>query len=232
MRMLIWKEWREQSWRLGFGCVVLGAMALIGLRARFVADETLLLWLFGLGMTMLPVLASASLLAPERDEGSLESLLSLPVKQATILAVKIGMGIAQCIGPMAVAAAVSIILAGGREMYPAQMLELFARCALTAFFLFLWMASLTLSLPTEARAALLAMGVLIFWTMATAGLWQSSSSSIVHSLSPLCPVFGLNRPDTNSSADIGWSVCVQLVFAALLWLAAMRRLRLDATASA
>ena len=39
MHSLLWKEWHEQSWKLGFGCVVLGALALIGLHSRIIADE-------------------------------------------------------------------------------------------------------------------------------------------------------------------------------------------------
>ena len=181
---------------------------------------------------MLPVLASASLLAPERDEGSLESLLALPVSPITILAIKLGMGIAQCVAPMAVAAAVSIAVAGGREMPSVEMLELSARCALTGIFLFLWMASLTLSLPTETRAALLSMGVLIFWVMATAGLWQCSSESLVHAFSPLCLVFGLPRGFRIEPDAIAWGLGLQLVITALLWLAAIRRLKVNAAPSA
>src|SRR5689334_8801214 len=41
MRSLLWKEWHEQSWKLAFGCVVLAALAVIGLRARVVADDTM-----------------------------------------------------------------------------------------------------------------------------------------------------------------------------------------------
>ena len=42
VRRLLWKEWREQRWKLGFGCLLLAAFALVGLRSRAVADEAVL----------------------------------------------------------------------------------------------------------------------------------------------------------------------------------------------
>src|SRR5947208_15156442 len=58
MTNLLWKEWHEQRWKLAYGCLMLCAFALIGMRCRVVADETLLTWVCFLGITLLPILAS------------------------------------------------------------------------------------------------------------------------------------------------------------------------------
>src|ERR1700722_4488605 len=110
MRSLLWKEWREQSWKLGFGCIVLTALAVIGLHARIIDDESMVVMVCFLGVTLLPVLSSTGLVPAERSEGSLESLLALPVKSWRILLAKTAMGLLLCTGPLLAAAAASLLM--------------------------------------------------------------------------------------------------------------------------
>ncbi|MDB5295230.1 MAG: hypothetical protein JWO31_1213, partial [Phycisphaerales bacterium] len=88
MRILLWKEWHEQRWKLGFSSLLLAAFALIGLRSRVVADEAVLAVLTTLGTLLLPVLAVVGLVPPERADGTLEALLALPVRPGRVLAAK------------------------------------------------------------------------------------------------------------------------------------------------
>ena len=207
MRKLLWKEWHEQSWKLGFGCLVLSALAWIGLRSRIIADETMVEWVCFIGFTLLPILSSTGLVPAERAEGSLESLLAMPISPWRILAAKTVMGMLLCAGPMAVAMVVSVLAAGGREMAENQMLTLYLRSALACSSLFIWMMALTIRLPSEARAALVAVGLLIIFTIATGAIvarvatqgdWTSATAWI-HSLSPLSFVFwpSLYRPNSH-----------------------------------
>src|SRR3954466_797117 len=103
MRSLLWKEWHEQRWKLAFGSLILGAFALIGLRARVVADELLLEWLCFLAVILLPVMASTGLVASEREEGTMETLLSLPVTAGRIFWTKALTGVMLTAGPLLVA---------------------------------------------------------------------------------------------------------------------------------
>jgi ABC-type transport system involved in multi-copper enzyme maturation permease subunit len=182
---LIWKEWHEQWWKLGFSSVVLGALALIGLRARIVPDESMVIMLGFLGMALLPILTAAGLVAPERSQGSLEGLLALPVRPWKILLAKTLAGIVLCAGPMCVAAAVSLLSAGGHEITTVAMVDLFARFLLADLGLFIWMFALTIRLPTETRAALIAIGVLVLWILVTVALSSSGVSSLVLHMSPM-----------------------------------------------
>lgn len=195
MPSLIWKEWHEQSWRLGFGCLVLCALAVIGLRARVVADETMVMWVCFIGMAMLPVLSSASLVPAERSERSFESLIALPVKPWRILLAKTFMGVMLCAGPLILAAVGSVLVAGGREMSSAAMYALYGRSILAALALFIWMLALTVRLPNETRAGLLAVGMLMFWLLATAGLVYRTMPREAVSISP----FGFIYRDS-----VGW----------------------------
>ena len=130
MRSLIWKEWREQSWKLGFSCVVLGAFVLIGLRSRIVADETMVLGVCYIALALLPVLTSSGLVPAERNEGGMEMLLSLPISPLRILLVKTVIGLLACVLPVALAAGISVMMTQGREMNTQVMLAMYGRTML------------------------------------------------------------------------------------------------------
>jgi hypothetical protein len=226
MSNLIWKEWHEQSWKLGFGCVVLGALALIGLHARIVDDETMSMWVCFLGITLLPVLSSTGLLSAERSEGSFESLLALPVAPWRILLAKTEMGFILCAGPMVAAAAVSILIAGGREITTEAMLSLYSRSILATLSLFIWMLALTARLPSEARAGLLSLGILICWMLATGGLIQIADPTTVllaSSISPFALIFGYSSGFEHAPPLI-FVVIVQAAIVSILWKWASGRL--------
>ncbi|MGD0767747.1 MAG: ABC transporter permease [Tepidisphaeraceae bacterium] len=223
MRNLLWKEWHEQSWKLGFGCIVLGALALIGLHSRIVADQTLIIWVNFLGMTMLPVLSSTGLVPAERGEGSLESLLALPVKPWRILAAKTAMGIALCIGPMLVAAVVSLLVAGGREMPDSAVVAIYAKSTVATLSLFIWMLALTIQLPSEARAALVGVGLLVFWMLASAGLADPSVPRWALAISPFALFYGVADQIAEPLPAV-IVLAVQAGIALGLWIWASKRL--------
>lgn len=167
---LIWKEWREQRWRIGFGCVVLCAFALIGLRTRAVDDQSILIGTCAIGVLLLPILAAAGLVPAERDEGTLRMLLAMPVRPWKFLAAKTLLGAALCAVPLIAAAVVSIGIARGREVSILSTLAIFGGSIATALLLFAWMLAFTARSEGEGRAAALAMGLLVFWLMATNAL--------------------------------------------------------------
>lgn len=206
MRQLLWKEWHEQSWKLAFGCIVLAAIAVIGLHSRMIPDATLIEWICLLGATMLPILSSTGLMPAERAEGTLESLLAIPVAPGRILAAKTVMGLLLCVGPLLVAAMVSVLMAGGRELLTADILEQYARTALTSISLFIWMMALTIRLPSEARAAMLAVGLLICWALASIGMAFSSLRSNVFAISPAA--FLVSRVPTLTENASAWDAAV------------------------
>jgi hypothetical protein len=229
MLSLIWKEWHEQSWKLGFGSLVLCALALIGLHSRIIDDESMVMFVCFLGVILLPVLSSTGLVPAERGEGSLESLLALPVKPGRILAAKTAMGVLLCAVPLLLAGVVSIFAAGGREMATGAMFALYGRSALAAISLFVWMLALTIRLPNETRASLLAIGLLIFWMLATEGLRFPSVPPLVFDISPLAFVY---RRETGrqewriiwSLSPLGGVLIVQAAIVAILWWWASKRL--------
>jgi len=160
---LIWKEWREQRWKLALGCVALTGFVLVGLRTRIVMDRMIIMMGGLVAAFALPIFVGMDLVAGDRSTGSLESLLKLPVPAREILLVKLGVGAMACIGPIVVATVVSCVVAGGREMSTARILQLYAGMAGFALVLLAWVAAFGVRQPTEARAALVGLAVVFAW---------------------------------------------------------------------
>jgi hypothetical protein len=237
MRQLIWKEWHEQRWKLGFGCIVLCAFAMIGLRTRAVPDESIMIGTCALGVLLLPILAAAGLIPAERGEGTLRTLLALPVAPWKVLMAKMRLGAVLCAGPILAAAVVSVLLTRGREVSEATTWMIYLRSTATALSLFAWMVCLTTRSSSEGRGTALAVGVLVFWLLATAGLrfqgahwyWYWNSSYAYRSprvvplavdfLWPLSPFFFVFAPpEVPLAAGVG----AQSIIAILLGLFAVR----------
>jgi ABC-type transport system involved in cytochrome c biogenesis permease component len=227
VRQLLWKEWHEQAWKLAFGCVVLSAMAVIGLHARMVADATMVDWVCWLGLTLLPVLSSTGLVPAERAEGSLESLLAMPIAPWRILAAKTSLGLLLCVGPLAVAGALSVALAGGRETYTGDIVSIYARSALAGAALFVWMQAMTVRLPSEARAGLIAVGVLIIWGLVTVGLLAGNTLALRTGLAASPFSLVLPMPDRIARPPVGLTIAVQAALAVGAWLLTLRLFKVD-----
>lgn len=227
MRSLLWKEWHEQRWKLAFGALILAAFAFIGLRARVIADEQLVQWVCFLAVALLPVLASTGLVPAERDDGTLETLLALPVHARRIFLAKTLVGVLLVAGPLLVTAAASLAVAGGREMSAGQMAGFYLRTTATALVLFFWMFALTVRLPNETRASLITLAILIMALLVTLAIREfrsdyHRSGSPLWLISPF--VYLINRGDETPRATLQLAAAlVQAAIALLLWLWAARQ---------
>lgn len=232
MRQLIWKEWHEQRWKLGFGCVVLCAFATIGLHARIISDQSIIVGTCALGVLLLPILSAAGLIPAERGEGTLRSLRALPIAPWVLLATKAVLGIGLCALPLFAAAGMSVLMTDGREVPNSATLAIYVRAALTAVSLFVWMLSATARSPSEGRGAALAVGVLVCWLIATSGLLGSAhetgylppDSHVPSWLWAICP-FVFVYPSAGISVVTG--LLVQIGVGVALWLLAVRSITAD-----
>ena len=87
VRSLLWKEWHEQRWKLAFGSVILMGLVSVGLQARLLPDRDILLLAIFVGSYLLPVFVAMGLVAAEQGEGSLHTLLALPLRPWIMLGV-------------------------------------------------------------------------------------------------------------------------------------------------
>ncbi len=163
LRSLFWKEWHEQRWKLAFGCVILGGYTAVGMGSRMQSDQGILLACVLGAAYLLPILAGMDLVAAERADGSLQVLLALPVRPSVVLAVKILMGALMCIVPQTAAMLISCLVAGGREEPAADFIRAYLGSMAFSLCLLTWMLCIGIRQPSDARAALVGIAILVAW---------------------------------------------------------------------
>ncbi len=93
LKALLWKEWREQQWRVALATVWLLGMTAIGLKTRILPDLVILVVIWVPTVLVLPVFFGMGLFASERRMGTLSFLMVQPVKRKTLLAAKAMVGL-------------------------------------------------------------------------------------------------------------------------------------------
>jgi len=223
VRSLIWKEWHEQRLALAFGCVVMGAMALLGLRARILTDIEIIIAVCAVAVTLLPIVASTALVAGEREQGTFGWLLAMPVSAQRVLIAKALVGVVLCVVPIGAAAIASVLVSGGREMESTAIWDIYFRAAVGSVAMFFWVMALTAELPSQARAALVGLGIYVMWGIASGGLARLESTRLawMAAVSPLG--FIGNWPEQLPTLAL-W-IAFQAILAGALWRWMLWRLR-------
>jgi len=163
LRSLLWKEWREQRWKLAFGCVILGGYILIGLKARLLLDDTIIASGLLAGAFLLPIFVAMSVVARERADESIHTLLALPVRPSVTLTVK--MVVAACVSvlPLVVGLVLAIVVAGGRECSSSEIVVFCTAASLFNLATLVWTVAFGLGQPSEARTGLVGIAVVTSW---------------------------------------------------------------------
>jgi ABC-type transport system involved in multi-copper enzyme maturation permease subunit len=207
---------------------VLSAFAGIGLRTRIILDQEMILWVCLPAMCLLPLLAATGLIPAERSDGTLESLAALPVSLHKILAIKMATGLILCAAPLLSAMAVSLAIAGGRELTAVKIIWIYGPAVASSLSLFMWMLALTVRLPTEARAAMVSIGLLMCWAMVSIGL-REAGYPLLGAFSPFSFVFDywVVRRIGETVPPLAVNVLVQPLNALILWICAHHAIAKD-----
>jgi ABC-type transport system involved in multi-copper enzyme maturation permease subunit len=216
MRALFWKEWCEQRWKLAFGCVLVMGYAAVALKSRLFMDEGIVASAAVVGPMAMALLASMGLVAAERSEGSLGTLLALPVESWKIFVVKMVMGALVCTGPLLGSAVLSVVMAGGREISGSRMVSFYWAGFAFGLALFVWMVAFGISQPSEARAGLVGIAVIAVW-MAFLMACDFFLNEPLKTWSAMVVPFGFFLALGEEQTDIGWkTVLVQIVIGCCL----------------
>ena len=201
----------------------------IGLRTRIVPDIAIVLIGAILGATVLPLLVSMGLVAAEREEGSLEGLLALPVSPWGVLGVKTAVGLAVCVAPLVAAALVVCLMAGGREETTGRILRIYAGCGGLGACTLVWFLAFGVRQPTDARAALVAVVVFVVACVVVVVYNDFRHVTFLRPLWMLNPMELLSalgdRDTAGAAGRIAGLVLGQGAMAALLFVWAGRRFR-------
>ncbi len=161
IKSLLQKEWLEQRWKIAFATVILAGYTTISLRARIMPDDQIYYMGIIFSSVLLPIFASMSIVATERANRTFNTLIALPVSPKKIIAAKLIISSLIILIPILISAILSLIIAGNREVsYYAFIYALFLTISFSLTF-FLWSTVFNIRQPTEARAAIIAVAVLI-----------------------------------------------------------------------
>lgn len=229
---LVWKEWREQSWRLAFGCVVMVGFCAIGLRARILDDLTVVVFSGFIGGLFLPILAAMGALGSDRESGGDAFLGALPVRPWRVLVVKTAVAWLVCLAPILATWWVARAMVGERTMYNLPVAGFFLAEIWIAFHLVVWTLAFGVRQPSEARVGLVGILVVGAWILLMmpyialgAPFGQGASRTAVVLLGAIEPLSVL-RWGVNSDPDpqhlgqaTGWAGAVVLcvLWAWALW---------------
>ena len=219
-KSLIWKEWHEQRWKLGFGCVLLMTITFVGLRTRMMPDDGIMGLVAILGAVLLPLLNAMGLVAAEREDGSFNTLMRLPAPVVAIYAVKSLMSLAIVVLPVLGSGLIAFLMAGDREMTSSRLLALFGLSAFAATAVFLWTSVAGIRQPTEARAAVAGVAILAVWLVALALtlMMTHDEQHWIVALSPLGSIISIDVPQKGLAITLA-----QLAIMSVLWLWGFRR---------
>jgi len=102
IRPLIWKEWREQRWKMAFGTVMLAFFTGTLLATRTTTDQEVVVMILFLGGLILSLYSAMGVFAPERAGGTTIFLASKPIAAWKVFMCKWFFGWLNFIVPMLV----------------------------------------------------------------------------------------------------------------------------------
>ena len=98
---MVWKEWREQRWKLLFGTAMLCFFTAAFLVAQQASDKELAVVIWILGGLILALYSAMGVFAPERTNGTAGFLAAKPVRPEAVFLIKWLFGWLNVAGPMA-----------------------------------------------------------------------------------------------------------------------------------
>ena len=162
-RSLLWKEWHEQRWKAAFGAAILVAFTVIGLKTRIWRDGEIITMSMIFATVLYPLLVAMGLVATERADGTFGSLMVLPERSWRILTVKLSVAIGTLLIPFILTGFVAWAMAGDRELSKSQILGVYLLTAWIAVQVLIWTLAVGIGQRTEARVALIGMGLFAFY---------------------------------------------------------------------
>jgi len=156
IRPLIWKEWQEQRWKLVFSCLAIATFVSIGLKTRVMPDVGIFVITLMGPVLLMPIFVATGLFATEREDGTFALQQWLPVASWKVYIVKVMVGSAVVMVPILLSMALSLFLAGGREITYRLMFTAYLNGIAFALSMLVYIAVFSLKCNSEAKVFVVA----------------------------------------------------------------------------
>ena len=162
-RHLLWKEWRENLWKLTFGGAVSAAFVLLLFRIRLFPDSQNCIMISFVQMLALPVIYALDIFSGEMSNRTIHLIFKFPVPRWKIFFSKYFISIGGMITVFLISGLLMELIAQGRETDPGFLLKLNASFGISALLLFTWFCAFDVQNRSEGESLIAIIVVIIGW---------------------------------------------------------------------
>ena len=173
-KQLLWKEWRENLWKLNFCLVVSVAFSALLFRIRLIPDLNNCIIFSMVTMFMVPVIYALDLFAGEMSHRTIHLLFRIPVPRWQIFFSKMAVAMIGFIVIFGISGLAMEMWTRGRETQAWLLLAIHLNFGLSAAAIFVWFSVFGCQNRSEAASLVAMVGVLIGWAIVlfSAGICQ------------------------------------------------------------
>ena len=162
-KQLLWKEWRENLWKLGFGGAVSVAFVLLLFRIRLFPDAANCVAIGFVQMLVMPVIYALDIFSGEMSNRTIHLLFKFPVPRWKMFFAKYFVSIGGVALIFLVSGLLMEVISQGREAEFGFLFKLNASFGIAAVLLFTWFCAFGAQSRSEAGSLVAMFGVIIGW---------------------------------------------------------------------
>jgi len=170
LKRLLWKEWRENQWKLGFCAGVSLAFTALLFRLRIFPDLQNAFIISLIQMIVVPVVFALDLFSGEMSNRTIHLLFKLPVPRWKIFFAKYLVAAAGLVLTFLITSAAMELLARGRETWLGMLILANSLPGLCALLLMTWFCLFGCQSRSEAGSLVAIFGVMTGWAIVM--LWS------------------------------------------------------------
>ena len=160
---LVWKEWRENLWKLVFGAGVSAAFVMLLFRIRLFPDAANCVVISFVQMLAVPVIYALDIFSGEMSNRTIHLLFKFPVPRWKIFFSKYFVSIGGMTAIFLTSGLLMEILSQGREAEVGFLFKLNVSFGVAAVLLFTWFCAFGAQSRSEAGSLVAMFGVMIGW---------------------------------------------------------------------
>jgi ABC-type transport system involved in multi-copper enzyme maturation permease subunit len=163
LKKLLWKEWKENLWKLTFGVLVSGAFTALLLRLRIFPDQATVWVISFVQMLVVPVIYALDIFSGEMSSRTILLLFNLPAGRWKIFFSKYLVSILGIALIFLAAGLLAEGIARGREVDTGGLVKMSFGAGAAALILFTWFCGFGAQSRSEAGSLVAMFGVMIGW---------------------------------------------------------------------
>jgi ABC-type transport system involved in multi-copper enzyme maturation permease subunit len=151
-KQLLWKEWRENLWKLTFGGAVSAAFVLLLFRIRLFPDAANCVAISFVQMLALPVIYALDIFSGEMSSRTIHLLFKFPVPRWKIFFSKYLISVGGILAVFLISGLLMELIAQGRETEARFLFKMNASFGISALLLFTWFCAFDVQNRSEGES--------------------------------------------------------------------------------